>query len=141
MMKIYSNLETQFMMVNNGKFGGGRIILNPLGILNDGHFEMIFYKGLWGSKALKMFSQAKDGGQQNYDTGCKIYRIQKLRLTNKSVFYNQNTQLEEIRPQDVNIDGEDLIMKKSITYQCLPNELEILIDFKKILSKQYNAKL
>ena len=29
MMKIYSNLETQFMMVNNGKFGGGRILLNP----------------------------------------------------------------------------------------------------------------
>lgn len=141
MMKIYSNIETQFMMVNNGKYGGGRIILNPLGILNDGHFEMIFYKGLWGAKALKMFSQAKDGGQQNYDKGCKIYRIQKLRLTNKSIFYNQHTQLEEIRPQDVNIDGEDLIMKKCITYQCLPNELEILIDFKKILSKQYNAKL
>jgi hypothetical protein len=36
---------------------------------------MIFYKGMWGSKALKMFSQAKDGGQQNYDPGCKIYRI------------------------------------------------------------------
>jgi hypothetical protein len=56
MMKIYSNLETQYMMVNNGKFGGGRILLNPLGIMNDGHFELAFYKGLWGTKAFKMFS-------------------------------------------------------------------------------------
>ena len=29
MMKIYYNFETQFMIVNNGKFGGGRILLNP----------------------------------------------------------------------------------------------------------------
>ena len=62
MMKIFSNLETQYMMVNNGKFGGGRILLNPMGIMNDGHFELAFYTGLWGSKAFKMLSQAKDGG-------------------------------------------------------------------------------
>ena len=50
-------------MVNNGKFGGGRILLNPMGVMNDGHFELAFYKGLWGAKAFKMLSQAKDGGQ------------------------------------------------------------------------------
>ena len=62
MIKIYSNLETQFMMINNGKYGGGRMLLNPMGVLNDGFFEVIFYKGYWGPKALTMFSQAKDGG-------------------------------------------------------------------------------
>jgi hypothetical protein len=35
------------MMVNNGKFGGGRMILNALGLINDGFFEFIFYHGNW----------------------------------------------------------------------------------------------
>jgi hypothetical protein len=35
------------MMINNGKYGGGRMLLNPMAIINDGYFEMIFYKGNW----------------------------------------------------------------------------------------------
>ena len=30
-------------MIYNGKFGGGKIMLNPLGILNDGLMELVYY--------------------------------------------------------------------------------------------------
>jgi hypothetical protein len=33
-------------MVNNGKYGGGRIMLNPIGFMNDGYFELIFFDRL-----------------------------------------------------------------------------------------------
>lgn len=51
------------MLVYNGKYGGGRILLNPLAILNDGYFEMEFYQNLIGfKKAIKLFDGAKNGG-------------------------------------------------------------------------------
>jgi len=32
-------------MVYTGKFGGGRIMLNPMGVINDGMIELGFVKG------------------------------------------------------------------------------------------------
>jgi hypothetical protein len=34
-------------MVYNGKYGGGRMLLNSMAMINDGYFELIFYKGNW----------------------------------------------------------------------------------------------
>jgi hypothetical protein len=39
---VIQNLDTQYMMIYNGKTGGGRIILNPIGMINDGFMEMVF---------------------------------------------------------------------------------------------------
>ena len=33
---IVEDLHTVFLMANNGKFGGGRMMLNPYGVINDG---------------------------------------------------------------------------------------------------------
>lgn len=86
------------MLIYNGKYGGGRMILNPLAILNDGFFEMTFYENLIGfKKSMNLFDGAKKGGTHIYDKNGKIYRIRKLRLENKSD-----------HKQDLNIDGEDL---------------------------------
>lgn len=49
MVQIIKNLDTQLVMVNNGKYGGGRIMLNPLGFINDGYFELIFFDKLFSA--------------------------------------------------------------------------------------------
>jgi diacylglycerol kinase family enzyme len=73
------------MLVYNGKYGGGRMVLNPMAILNDGYFEMLFYKNLIGFTAcLKLFDGAKKGGTHIYDNKGSMYRVKKLKLINKS---------------------------------------------------------
>jgi hypothetical protein len=55
-------------MVLNGKYGGGKMILNPLAVLNDGYFELYYYQNLIGfSASMKLFDGAKNGGTQIYD--------------------------------------------------------------------------
>jgi hypothetical protein len=43
------NLTTQYLQIYNGKFGGGRIMLNPLGLINDGLMELCFRTGNVGA--------------------------------------------------------------------------------------------
>lgn len=51
-------------MVNNGKYGGGRIMLNPIGFMNDGYFELIFFDRLLSaSRALKLLSGVMRGAE------------------------------------------------------------------------------
>jgi diacylglycerol kinase family enzyme len=38
---MYENLNTIFLMGQNGKFGGGGMMLNPLAIMNDGLMDII----------------------------------------------------------------------------------------------------
>ncbi len=65
---LLTDIETQFVLVYNAKYGGGRMLLNPLAILNDGFFEFIFFKNLIGfGAAMKLFDGAKNGGTQIYD--------------------------------------------------------------------------
>jgi hypothetical protein len=33
------------MQVYNGKYGGGQVMLNPMGLINDGFMELSFSKG------------------------------------------------------------------------------------------------
>ena len=40
---VYENLDTLFIQLNNGKLAGGRIILNPFGIINDGLSECVVF--------------------------------------------------------------------------------------------------
>lgn len=111
LVKWKEDFDTMLFMVYNGKFGGGRIMLNPLGMMNDGYFEAVSWKNRFSfSTALTVFSQAKNGATQAYDPEFVSVRAKKLKLSNKKQ--------EEINgehryvPQDVNIDGEDLIFKK-----------------------------
>jgi len=39
----FKDMECNFMLAYNGKFGGGGIFLNCLGMINDGYFEIGFY--------------------------------------------------------------------------------------------------
>ena len=62
------DLEVQFMLLYNGKFGGGRMLLNPMAIINDGHFEFYYLKNFIGfTPAIKLFGGAKKGGLHIYN--------------------------------------------------------------------------
>jgi diacylglycerol kinase family enzyme len=124
---ILKDITTQFILVFNSKFGGGRMILNPLAIINDGYFEFYYFKTLMGfSECIKLFDGAKAGGTQVYNADAAIYRCKKLKLINKKT--NQ---------QDVAIDGEDLVFDKFVIYEQLKQELEIIVDFQYMMEKSY----
>jgi diacylglycerol kinase family enzyme len=39
------NQDVFFLQIYNGKYGGGRIMLNPIGLINDGFMEFVYYEG------------------------------------------------------------------------------------------------
>ena len=79
------NITTQFILAFNGKYGGGKMILNPMAMINDGYFEFYYWTTLLGfSGCIKLFDGAKQGGVQVYDNAGHIYRCKKLKLINKS---------------------------------------------------------
>ena len=72
-------------MVYNGSCGGGRIMLNPLAVVNDGKFELVFSENNLDLKTImNFFKGTKEGGTQIYDNINRVYRIKKLNLINKS---------------------------------------------------------
>jgi hypothetical protein len=66
----------------NGKYGGGRMILNPLGIINDGFMELAFRPGkvdmVFGTL---MFCQT--GGRMCYDELFNYWRCKTAKLINR----------------------------------------------------------
>ena len=74
------------IFVYNGKFGGGRMLLNPPGILNDGYFEFfMYYEKLTTPEFVHVFDQAKDEGQNFYCPMGRYLRVKKLRLENQTL--------------------------------------------------------
>jgi len=117
------------VLIYNAKYGGGRMMLNPLAIINDGYFELLFYPGLIGfASAIKLFDGAKSGGTHIYDPRGNLYRAKKIRVTNKS----------EGVVQDINIDGEDLLFKNFVKYECIHNAIEVVCDFEYMVKKNFS---
>ena len=55
---VYKDLETLFIQVNNGKLAGGRIMVNPFGIVNDGLSECVVLTSEAGvMKAISLFEE------------------------------------------------------------------------------------
>ena len=122
------NQDTQFILVYNAKYGGGRMMLNPLAIINDGHFEFLFIQNLIGfNAAIKLFDGAKNGGTHIYDERGILYRAKKVKITNKSAAI-----------QDINIDGEDLVFKNFVKYECIHQAIDVICDFEYIIKKNFN---
>jgi len=55
-----------------------------------------------------------------------------MRIDNKSTLRNRLTGIEQKSPQDINIDGEDLIFNNFVKFEVLKHELEIIVDFKRM---------
>eukprot|EP00356_Strombidium_inclinatum_P009288 CAMPEP_0170496922 /NCGR_PEP_ID=MMETSP0208-20121228/23126_1 /TAXON_ID=197538 /ORGANISM="Strombidium inclinatum, Strain S3" /LENGTH=341 /DNA_ID=CAMNT_0010773581 /DNA_START=328 /DNA_END=1350 /DNA_ORIENTATION=- len=128
--KLREDFDVNYLMAYNGKVGGGNVILNPLGMINDGAFELMFAKDTFSRVGfLNAFHQVAIGGCHSYHPGLRYYRTSELKLVNKST---QVTTLDgkdqEIpRKTVVDIDGETFHLEKSIQYKCLPSALEIIV--------------
>jgi len=106
-------------MMYNGRYGGGGKVINPLGIVNDGKTELIFYNGVVSKKtSFGLFDGLEKGGLQVYDPQLFVYRISKVKLTNKGT--NPDGSLKR---QDINIDGEDLMFTKQVKMEVLPSKI------------------
>ena len=108
------------MQIYNGKFGGGRIMLNPIGLINDGYMELVYLSKVLGGinypyKALSIFGGAKNGGTQFYDNDFVCVRCKHVKLTNKT-FGPDGKKVQ----QDINIDGEDLVFTNFAKWEVLP---------------------
>ena len=63
-------------------------------------------------------------------------RCKNVKIKNKKIDPATNA----LEPQDVNIDGEDLIFNNFIKYEVLPSSIEVIVDFQHIFDKTYDVK-
>lgn len=67
-VKTHTDVTSQLLMVYNSKLGAGRKLINPMGLLNDSYFELIFLKNLVGFGPInKLFEGTQNGGVHIYN--------------------------------------------------------------------------
>ena len=128
------------MMVNNGKYCNGGMIINPFATINDGLLDITWidapeYQGTLSVSGI--MSRARSGGIQAYEGHSQYVRGRKLRIDIPEPEQAQpELELEESketpkpeRPEQViMVDGEALNYKTSIIWECFPSNIEVLID-------------
>ena len=139
------SLNTALMMVNNGKYANGGMIMNPFAAINDGLIDITWisdpsYSGTLGVTGI--FSDAGGGaGIQAYRGHSQYVRGKKIRIEVPQQEPEQaqpeleftdgdeaaTTPSEPVK-QVCMIDGEPLSYERSITWECFPGNLEILFD-------------
>ena len=107
-------------------------MLNPLGLINDGYMELVFYPGQI-SAAFALYMFILPGGRWSYDPGFRCYRCKSAKIVNKQ----KDVDGKPIT-QDINIDGEDLTFNNFAKYTVLPNSLDLIVDLKTIFDEVYN---
>ena len=76
MRQVLTDVNACLFFAYNGKFGGGRIQLSPMSLVNDGLFEVSYYTKRFGlSKAIQLFDEAKSGAEFVYDPEIEIRRV------------------------------------------------------------------
>lgn len=128
------------MMVNNGKYCNGGMIINPFATINDGLLDITWidapeYQGTLSVSGI--MSRARSGGIQAYEGHSQYVRGRKLRIDIPEPEQAQpELELEESketpkpeRPEQViMVDGEALNYKTSIIWECFPSNIEVLLD-------------
>ena len=110
-------------MCMEGQHGGNGVLLNPLGIVNDGLSELIFIRGRPGISGMMKFMDdaTKGGGVHCYDKSFSFMRGQSFKVVPKRDTTGQ--------PHVYAIDGEVLYFSKFIKYDTVPGAIEVLVDF------------
>ena len=88
-VRAFNDVEFQFGWLYNGKFGGGGMLLNPLGYINDGYAELFFIPGsVKFGTGLDIFDDVKKGSEiMVYDEknlGSTFVRGKTFKLINKT---------------------------------------------------------
>lgn len=153
-MQIESgSVDTSILMVNNGKYSNDGCLVNPFATLNDGLVDLTWvrdpaYFGMFGYKEL--MNDARTGGIQAYKKHSIYMRGRKIKCTfiepeveAQPMPADAEEQKEPKDPQEetkeppaepevpdktVGIDDADLPYKKSVTWQCFPQNIEIMLD-------------
>ena len=120
--KEESMIETVLVMVTNGKFGGGGMVINPFACINDGLCDIAFISDPSINSLLGvagMLNQAKkQGGAHAYMGQTTFMRGKKIRVVFKGrpgATAEQNAQ-----EQLLGIDGEDLKYHEQVTFENFP---------------------
>lgn len=89
----------------------------PAAIQNDGLIDVCCdkYRGKLGS--LTSFDAVKAGGLQVIHKDCHYFRGKKIKMTAKSKESNLMA-----------LDGENFPFDKYCMFECMPNEIELLMD-------------
>lgn len=130
-------------MVSNGKYSNGGMLVNPFASVNDGLVDLTWvkdpsYMGMFGFR--EIVTDAKcNGGIQAYKDHSVYMRGRKIKAT----FFDPNAETPQPDPEAegeetkrapeegdkyVGVDDNDLCYKRSVTWQSIPQNIEIMFD-------------
>jgi diacylglycerol kinase family enzyme len=123
-------ISSSLLMVCNGKYTGGGMIINPFACMNDGMVDATWIhdprtQSLTGVAGM-LDKASKKGGIQIYDQTSTYMRGKKITL--RFVGKNIRNQREDYGEQLFGIDGEDLRFTRQISWECIANNIEVLFD-------------
>lgn len=132
------NVSTILLMLFNGKYTGGGMIVDPFACLNDGLVDIAW---LYEEKVQTLIGIAdmldkakKKGGCHIYDRNCNFVRGKKLKLSFGGV-KGKTAKASGWGPQLLGIDGEDLRYEKQLIFECVPGNVEFAFDSKKFFKE------
>jgi len=127
------DMNSILVMIFNGKFTGGGMIVDPFACMNDGLMDIVVLKdpkvqNLTG--VADMLDKAKKkGGVHVYDRKIQLSRCKRIVMKFKGVegrTYDPKNGGWGV--QSIGIDGELLSYKDKITYEVCPDNVEYAFD-------------
>ena len=119
------------IFINNGKYGGGRNVINSHGVINDGLVEVEVLRNVTTLLEIKkLFDKiTKKGGIHVYHPKYHCYRGKTVRVVNRTF------KRGDLKKQICEVDGEDVYFTEYAKYEVLPGALEVVVDFDRMLSE------
>jgi diacylglycerol kinase family enzyme len=130
-------VSTTLLMMFNGKYSGGGMIIDPFAVMNDGLIDMVFIhdqktQSLMGVADFLEKAKTK-GGSQIYDRTCSFVRGKKIKLTYNGV-KGKTCPKAGWGKQLLGLDGEDLRYDSQLIFECIPGNVEYTFDSKKFFT-------
>ena len=132
---------TALLCVNNSKNSSGGMIINPFAVVNDGLVDITWitdpaWQGTSGVRGI-LADARQGGGIQAYKGHSRYMRARKIKVCFREKEDEAEPELStetgevagDSKPtQVIAIDGEDLTYYGSITWECFPGNVEVLVD-------------
>jgi len=132
-------LETILIMIHNGKYTGGGMVVDPFAILNDGMLNVSCATNKKNFKMMKLddtMKKAKKGGLHAYEeNNCSFFRGRKMKVTFKGTNKSVEKGITNLGPQLFGVDGEDLRFNNFVNFDTKMHNVEILFDADKYFSQ------
>jgi diacylglycerol kinase family enzyme len=129
-----NNVSSILLMLNNGKYTGAGLVINPYACVNDGLTDLTWIEDEKSQKlkgVAATMEKAKKGGLQAYDNTSLYYRGKELKITFQQESRKQKSKKQKSKLQNLGIDGEDFLFKKTVLYSTCPQNVEVVFYPKK----------